>query len=217
MWHNDIFTILFMKPTSSFQDRQDMGGQEDVLLILLEMSTKYDADDALRFTMANLTDLDSFRPASMFCYSVKYGLSDWKCQATHTLCRTDVLALNPRDVQLIGTHVYWILVHLRGAIEQHRKYIAYVTPVVSHWTLCISHQTCERAFAFIWSTIARTILHPEDTISIKDILGRVDGVAESGMNRVCFDATMRKLEGSSAICQEEALREQAVKDVLATV
>jgi len=209
----DVLMCWYYRP--SHQAYNTLLLDEAFLLPLLVMANKYIIPDAILEAKACLLALPSFGPPSMLCVGRICDQLDWIRLATTALSTDNIQKLGYDDIRSIGLATYKLLVDAKAAIDLHRRYLAYAVPDVIHHAACkFGVSRCARGFSVgVWTAVARSLLHPESPMTLKEALENLENVEASKMDVRCLDLTVAQLQRGSAFVKEDVLRQSCVEEM----
>jgi hypothetical protein len=123
--------------------------------------------------------------------AVEYRVPQWLSPAIKGLMDVPLRSLTDVDATRLGLKVYSIIARAKEMLEAERRLIAAFPPPLSDdtafrsWT-CADHGTCRRVWRNVWwSSIARTILHPNNPLPLEDGITCILTTPFSGMTDEC--------------------------------
>ena len=183
---------------------------------LLKLSVFLEIQDGEAWAVEWLPKLPDFTPAYQLFLARMHRIDHWVEPTFRQLMTIPVTELSIRDVDWIGLQYYHILIKTKAKIDQHRRYMAFSAPDVVNDPFCIHADACNQAWiAEWWRGVAPQLLHPDEIIPERQILGAFDTVMIPGVCDGCQGLSIEWVRAKDVFGREEAIVDDAVKEVMA--
>jgi hypothetical protein len=165
--------------------------------------------------MSRLSDLAGFHPAERVALALNYHIDVWIEPAFRQLIAIPTDEFDYGHIDRIGLRAYGTLTRVKWKIDEHHRVMAFSPPAAVRGDECLSPNYC----SFSWEKerkegVAIQILHPDVRRSGPHILAALRDIRLPGVCLSCQTATLRFLEESGGLVQENRLIDDAVRELI---